>query len=344
MAYSIIIIGNGFDLKCKLNSRFSDFITFQNMEVWISNPIACPNFWYLLFALKYRKYPDDFFRNRLFSGSNKSELLWMDIEGFIKDVFTKKVPTHYQRIATTNKYPELFALVYDNRFNPMYLKDDSDITTIKKFFAHYNFDRFDNKPIDIYEYLKTEFYEFEKDFSKYLKETIEQTPSYLSDAKELFRSIGTVYSNTYLIDFNYTHDDEKFSEFLPQKVNFIHGSISQGIIIGFDSSNVSDESPIFLSKSWRKMTSNLTAPPLFEFNEPLYIKFFGHSLGPQDYSYFHALFDKYDIYNNNVRLIFLYERYGKTEEENEQIAKKYYDSIYSLLNNYALSVFDRIVL
>jgi hypothetical protein len=37
------------------------------------------------------------------------------------------------------------------------------------------------------------------------------------------------------------------------------------------------------------------------------IAFFGHSLNNQDSNYFFTEFDKYDIYNSNVRIVFYYD-------------------------------------
>ena len=40
------------------------------------------------------------------------------------------------------------------------------------------------------------------------------------------------------------------------------------------------------------------------------IVFFGHSLGPADYSYFQSVFDYLNIYENNVKIIFGFSPYG----------------------------------
>ncbi|WEV68126.1 AbiH family protein [Bifidobacterium sp. ESL0769] len=46
-------------------------------------------------------------------------------------------------------------------------------------------------------------------------------------------------------------------------------------------------------------------------HQDIYIKFFGHSLGDADYSYFQALFDHFDIYNRDeVKLCFLYRKHN----------------------------------
>ena len=72
----------------------------------------------------------------------------------------------------------------------------------------------------------------------------------------------------------------------------LKASLDKTIIIGFDSSDLYDSqyAAIKLSKSWQKMnvtTTEYQLPP----NSINAIKFYGHSLGKQDYSYFHNIFD-----------------------------------------------------
>ncbi|EFW89333.1 hypothetical protein [Streptococcus equinus] len=46
------------------------------------------------------------------------------------------------------------------------------------------------------------------------------------------------------------------------------------------------------------------------------IKFYGHSLARADYSYFQYIFDMYDLYNSDVKLIFYYSKIeGRTVEK-----------------------------
>ena len=49
------------------------------------------------------------------------------------------------------------------------------------------------------------------------------------------------------------------------------------------------------------------------------IKFYGHSLARADYSYFQYIFDMYDLYNSNIKLIFTIQKFeGRTVEEVRQ--------------------------
>ena len=55
------------------------------------------------------------------------------------------------------------------------------------------------------------------------------------------------------------------------------------------------------------------------------ITFFGHSLSHADYSYFESIFDKYQIFNSNVKLQFYYypgNTKGKTKLEAQVESKR----------------------
>ncbi|UQS85831.1 hypothetical protein MOO46_07780 (plasmid) [Apilactobacillus apisilvae] len=75
------------------------------------------------------------------------------------------------------------------------------------------------------------------------------------------------------------------------------------------------------------------------------IRFFGHSLGSADYSYFQAIFDYYDIYNNPISLEFVYSiHYDEFDVQlmdskdyvrlNAKQIKKQNDKIFKMINDY----------
>ena len=327
----LLIIGNGFDLNLGLKSSFSDYITNTKLENWYSFPMQCQNFWCLLFSIKYNYKYDDY-SVHLFSRETKDGLLWMDVESFIKEVCTGKVTNSVRSLSADGSYFSLFKTLYDVRGDISYSYQNKDINNIVRFFnIHFPLTP-NNKDLNIYNYLLSDLRNFENNFCDYLKKTIENTQSYYENAKTLFNKLGnSYYSGQYIIDFNYTHDDDNFKEILlSSELNFIHGSIKKGAIIGFDSSNTKETNGIVLSKAWQKMSSDMECIelPNADVNDEVEIKFFGHSLGEQDYAYFHAIFDKYDIYNRKVTLTFIYDKYGKDDKENEAIQYIYLQNIY----------------
>ncbi len=63
------------------------------------------------------------------------------------------------------------------------------------------------------------------------------------------------------------------------------------------------------------------------------VVFYGHSLNPQDYSYFQSIFDFFEIYSNNkIKLIFAYSIYDLKKKE--KIIQDTYDSVIKLLSSY----------
>lgn len=62
------------------------------------------------------------------------------------------------------------------------------------------------------------------------------------------------------------------------------------------------------------------------------IKFYGYSLARADYSYFQYIFDMYDLYNSNIKLIFYYSKIeGRTVEE---VRQEQYRNITKLIEQY----------
>ena len=90
MENSLIILGNGFDLNCKLNSSFSNFFeskidTIRHSTYTDSN-INCPNIWYLFFFFSfYDDYQYDSSK-RFLERINNDSPLWADVEFLIKKI------------------------------------------------------------------------------------------------------------------------------------------------------------------------------------------------------------------------------------------------------------------
>lgn len=71
------------------------------------------------------------------------------------------------------------------------------------------------------------------------------------------------------------------------------------------------------------------------------IKFFGHSLGDADYSYFQAIFDEVDLYESNTHLIFYYnanrsndEKKGAAEKKEDKAQQEMFEKVNRLITTY----------
>ena len=343
---TLLVLGNGFDLNCGLPSTFKDFfiLKLQNAK-GAANTFTntkCENIWYLLLYFA-------FYDETLYDYESKKAIeliydfdpLWMDVESFIKKIITidkkddKWMSDHF--LAQHNNYPEFLTYLYNSRFNKYIINDKNQKDSIRKHFRNLNVSDF-----NIYTYLYDELLKFEKDFKKYIDDCIKESPSYKNKCKKIFSELVDFANEpTSVISFNYTNSMEWYIN--PSepafKMNYynIHGSLEEGIVIGFDSGDIKDNANlgIKMSKAWQKMNFTDKIYQLPKKNTITTLKFYGHSLGPQDYSYFHSLFDFYNIYNSEIRLVFCYTEYKKTEEDNARIRGTFVSAVYKLLTDYA---------
>ena len=141
--------------------------------------------------------------------------------------------------------------------------------------------------------------------------------------------------------------------------------LRSNIIIGIDDTNgntediknnINEKFPEF-TKSYRKVLLNsihqkysvedqkINARPLHSFfclpskqnNMRYKIYFYGHSLSENDYSYFQAIFDKYDLYSSNTELHFVY-RPNKEDMTTPDPEHCNYLNIYKLIHKYGKSL------
>lgn len=154
-------------------------------------------------------------------------------------------------------------------------------------------------------------------------------------------------NDTFILNFNYTALFDILEVESPCYYNNVHGKLcddvctngcdKSSIIFGIDdnliqSQGASSELRLF-SKTYRKMLSAdkyLTVLPPNE-NNPIAIKFYGHSLSEADYSYFQSIFDHYNLYgNSNVSLTFYYSKGFEN-----------YDAVYKLISEYGKSLLNK---
>lgn len=319
---NLLILGNGYDLHCELNSSFSDY--FFNSDLYSiyesvsNNPhhINNGNIWYLLLYLRF--FTD------YFGLPEKSNIKWMDVEDYIRSVVTD----NYKNSGLTySQYLE----TYIERGLRLYNGNDVVI----------NFLRY-NAPVntDIIEILNSSLRRFEKDFIKYLNE-INCNDKYLDNSKKLLDDLlNRSESQSTIISFNYTPLPTHNLK-LAHCYN-IHGSLSSdNIIIGIDSSSVQSKGyATVLTKSFQKLFRKKEAE--YELPKPdtiRQISFYGHSLSQQDYSYFLSIFEHFKIEQCNVDIIFYYSKYKTGDKENREVLEEYTTAIYSLLEKYGQTIY-----
>ena len=328
-----MILGNGFDANCGLESSFEAFFEKPHDQ----------NIWYKIFNYVFSKTEEPF-ANPIFEVYKKTNILWMDVESCIKNVLFMNKSSEDERnrllrIFGFDSYISILQLAFNQRFNSIYFYENYQFSEFKRFFmAKFNDD---TKDIDIVDYLSDELVRFEEEFKTYIAK-ISQTDDYKKKSAKLLGELMDDGEETFdILTFNYTVPDQKAVNFFAYgNINHVHGIMSDKVIIGFDSSDISDikDNRIKMSKAIQKMfykTSNVSLP---DKDQVLFLKFYGHSLGSQDYSYFHSIFDFYDIYHNGkISLVFYYTPYHDTNEENDKLRNEYIGQVYNLLNSYSLN-------
>ncbi len=320
----LLIVGNGFDLCCKLNSAYADFYKQhfdpEIIEIFRSNNIS-PIFdkdkdyvgkYDLLELILLDTYSED----------ESGEILWKDIESTIAEsVNFEKQSYLYKLLHTSN---------------------DPKITFMQRMLQKIHGDESLESNQSIIDIFKKSVHELEAKFKDYIqKERSIDVPSYDGDYVENSRKLYDYltekeWSETYVINFNYTYLNKTDRAILYEYKN-VHGRYCDDIILGIDTSSIKEKNKEFLdlTKTYRKMIldarSNSETKSLPK--KVKSIKFFGHSLANADYAYFRSIFDFYDIYASNVDIIFYYYKYKDIPD----FLEKQIESVYSLLDNYGQS-------
>ena len=149
-----------------------------------------------------------------------------------------------------------------------------------------------------------------------------------------------------ILSFNYTALFDILGVQSPCLYNNVHGKLcmnkcaencsTSNIIFGIDDTIVQSQDENFeihkFSKTYRKMLyANAESRVLPTKDNPLEIKFYGHSLSEADYSYFQSIFDYYNLYENSkVSLMFYYSKgFEQTDE------------VYRLINTYGKTLSNK---
>ena len=334
----LLVLGNGFDLACGLKSSYSDFFywRYEELNINIENfseklnefieftnlnnrkrrsNINIPLKVFSEFKKKFDNLTDwdiFFLVDRYFKTKSIGieSYNWCDIESLIKKVLLG---------LSSDKYP------YD------------DCADFEGFINNYTVN------VDWDEYLR-ELHIIEKSFSTYLK-TLDDTCDYDSRA---MRKIDFLINkediekkeHIDIFSFNYTLNDFMVfhKEGIVRSFSNIHGDDKHNnSIFGIDSTDVDVFSPFYrFTKTYRILFENINEKRSQKLDEKVgLITFYGHSLAKADYSYFEAMFDRYNIYNSDVTLEFycsLYE--NEIDHRNIELKKSFYKSIIDLVSSY----------
>lgn len=317
----LVIIGNGFDLRIGLKSRFNDF--FERSELPLIENMFNGIYWatdwrkikdisfisFLLYNAFYRKefsYPSNNHYVQIdtkkefsrFFGLSELPVNWMDVESFIYCVLNskriKEIEKSFDQHFKHRSYDESIA-VCKGDFIPEFF---SNCLNVKQYFCINNF----------YDFFLQELHLFEERFSSYLKNEICNFKDYSKMAETIISSLTSKEDESTILNFNYTD----ISQIVAADIINVHGKLDSEIIIGIDDQETISASVIPFTKTFRKLVFKENYPVLTKKYDSIVI--YGHSLGEQDYSYFQSIFDYLDIYNSNTVIKFVYSDYFIKED------------------------------
>ena len=335
MASNLLVIGNGFDLACKLNTKYAhyfDNVLKQSSEMkalvdfldgikiddledksidkqllkMLPQDSDVVTFWDVYFTFQ------DWMFNRL-----HTDQTWMDIEDMLLRCFEDKNSYDIScRLALS-----ALESIADNSLEALFPPG-----SIYRYLGSYVYRVFKKRSYKITEdvfkdYLEKELDRFSCNFSKYIKQQLLEHKDYTERAVDLVsKIIGKNRMNDYMIDsFNYTPIDYAIYH------HNIHGVASNGdVVFGITCGNGADREKIH--KEWKyKFTkeykiARIMAKNGSSFNSYLDVKkvfIFGSSLGEQDFDYFEAIFDECKIVDREPKanIIFVYSIYDKTRSK-----------------------------
>lgn len=131
------------------------------------------------------------------------------------------------------------------------------------------------------------------------------------------------------LTFNYTPVSEGAN---PHQIQNIHGSIDEkNTILGIDYHEAKDDLLEF-TKPYRLLSHSQVTERIDLSQRFHCIKFFGHSLGEADYSYFQSIFDGLDLYSAKTKLFFYFQVYDP--KRRPEIISQNYHAVSKLLKHY----------
>lgn len=333
---AVLIIGNGFDLELKRETKYSDFYNSGYCPKWYPAPLIA-------------------YLNNWTEDNQSTDIRWMDLENAIQDYAKdrgkdKPFPVHYteEEFALIKKLydyditpnqndhykfsgnetkllermKEKHKIVFEKPTDsyitfPNVISDMEDfnayLNSIKEYESLRSFEDEESKSRrsellkKIAERDRKALSEIENKFAQYLSEKVDCSvlDNENNIAYNLLKRFLCNYPNGEIYSFNYTPLD-KLIEKIEQRpgshknrIKYMHGSIDNHVIIGAGIKKTNDEYGEwdFLMKT---RDDNYHIPPLMYNNimNANIVFIYGLSLGEIDIQYFNDLFD--DIYNKKT--------------------------------------------
>lgn len=373
----LLVLGNGFDLQCGLKSAFTDFMKprDQLMEkaslTWDVDSASLrksPDEPYgelsdedgsALVLKKMGLTAWDYILKE-----DEQERTWYDVEECIRtwvDYGTGTMVTpcskHMQHIRSM-RYPNWPGIETTAERAVYFFARDVYLTGKE------------GDPASILSVLLEELHRFEEIFADYLRKQQENNIWYAVKAAKLLNTLAAdrVHLNQRestqnipceeldgedtALNFNYTQPIPTSSD-IPSDMLNVHGlAENHNIIFGMDGKDLGLGQPYYTStvkftKTYRLMAlssrphQTLVHPYVAGFpgSATGVIKFFGHSLGDADYSYFQAIFDEVNLYESDTHLVFYYNKNRSNETvQGKDVKEEMFEKVNRLITTYGATL------
>lgn len=356
----LVIIGNGFDLRCGLSSSFSDF--HRDRSRYFSN--------------EENRGEEDSSRYTLTIWdtilSNSTQMGWADIEGEIANWISPR----WSPLPTPDNESDLLSpqwsptgcvedVVQAIKLNNLYLGEklygtaSAVACSVERLVEQYGQQCSRQQ---VFDFFFRELRILENDFKAYMNRQVITHAEYNTKANSLLFTIlsdgipshDMSNADYGVLSFNYTRAAENYQVGTAGERRQIwycniHGRLTDEIIFGIDAMNhLEDLDVAQFTKTYRVLglrsggyRDGFSDEGSAIDQEISTIKFFGHSLGDADHSYFQSIFDIVHLYEGSAKLIFYYCPYKKadggevseSQARNEMTAK-----VLKLLNSYGKSL------
>lgn len=350
-----LVIGNGYDLHCGLESSYADFFmrdadknnyfnkwldefkekislnaftTEQSKEdVWVEfKSIDELNIWDLFFYIE----------TKTTNQNNNEAWLWCDIE----TVMYNSLKSYDSRECNTNLFRWEHVYKAITKKMPKEFKFWKIYVMAKVVLEKRNMEGFKNID-EFYCYILDELNQFEKEFGKFIDKKRYPYRNFLTKipntdfekrSKMTLQELCNVDNLVSIDSFNY---DDIGDENLNKILHNINGNL-ENPIFGIDSNLCRASDPRFIfTKTNRRMELEMID---FECQKDIVfdnVIVYGHSLSSNDYSYFFPLLDKLEMTNflSNKKIIFGFSVYDMEKET--EIKRKNRLNIQKLFEAYA---------
>lgn len=339
MARVLLIVGNGFDLKCELKSSFSAFLSsdfYKDVMERIEKAAGgIPE------LIKYCSATDIEIANGNTKGIDRELTFW--------DLFFG-LP-HYYQIETVAEWYDFEWKI--NEFITSYDEKNKVFTGkyrgIRSYIPQGNYSLSDEERIntalcvylsrnkgDLWQLLYSDLKRFEKRFGKYIQSLQENDENYLIKAQDIVDKILDRKNQdklAYLNTFNYS-DLSK----IVKDIWHVNGDVDNPIF-GVDLPGIMPSDPRYIfTKTYRRLElvgKKTYSPSDKDFSK---IVVLGHSLNKQDYSYFYSLFNRLNFRLDSTDrrkgyyIEFVYSKYG--DKSSEEVRKETIGRVLELFCSY----------